>query len=427
MIFQYKHTNLPMSLLEIKIRQEGWHEYNYYFDMGDDNSILFPNIHGPHDKNLSQSHNRMGSLHRKTYHHRHFAIRRPNWAESSRCLSSVFPGCFLGNERVVETLDGSAGQDILSNRCNTYRSGRHLVSSQWQKSQWSRLVAGRGAFDRCKDSPHLGSEPGGSYAESKSALGRRTTWPANQYETAPKEWFVPDRTGRRNVDRSCLVAASKAVYQPFGRFLRFSGWTGYTQYTYNLSYASGCEYLRFAWQENKEAKRQTSQKRQKAFFSAKSGQKNTQLAIGRNLRTRQVQKTAGICQENRLVQGIATAGAFGYKSRSERQREGRFFLYHRHNSHRSRSHWRFCGTMEHRGYFQKHQATYRWSATSDLETQRPRTSGSFELVALLRGLAVVSSSKNKTEILLCAAVVSGQVCSELCGCVELPSPCALAG
>jgi hypothetical protein len=52
MIFQYKHTNLPMSLLEIKIRQEGWHEYNYYFDMGDDNSILFPNIHGPHNKKL---------------------------------------------------------------------------------------------------------------------------------------------------------------------------------------------------------------------------------------------------------------------------------------------------------------------------------------------------------------------------------------
>jgi len=42
--------------------------------MGDDNSILFPNIHDSHNRNFSQSHNRMGSLHRKTYHNRHFAI-----------------------------------------------------------------------------------------------------------------------------------------------------------------------------------------------------------------------------------------------------------------------------------------------------------------------------------------------------------------
>jgi len=427
MIYQDKHTNLPMSLLKIKIRQGGWHEYNYYFGMGYDNSILFPNIHGSHDRNFPQSHNRMGTLHCKTYHHWHLAICRPSWTENSRCLSPVFPGCFLGNERVVETFDDSAGQAVLPNRCNTQRLGRHPVSSQRPKSQRGRMVVRCCPFDRHKDSPRLGSESGGSYAESKSALGWRTTWPANQHEIAPKEWFVPDRTGRRNVDRSCLVAASKAVYQPFGRFLRFSGRTGYTQYTYNLSYASGCEYLRFASKEKKEAKRQTSQKRQKAFFSAKSGQKNTQLAIGRNLRTRQVQKTAGICQKSRLVQSLAKAGAFGYKSRPDRQREGRFFLYHRHNSHRSRSHWRFCGTMEHRGYFQKHQAAYRWSATSNLETQRPRTSGSFEPVALFCDLAVVSSAKIEAETLFCSALVSGQVCSELCGCVELPSPCALAG
>jgi len=52
MIYQYKHTNLPMSLLDLKLRQEGWHEYNNYIDMGYDNSILFPNIHGSHGRNL---------------------------------------------------------------------------------------------------------------------------------------------------------------------------------------------------------------------------------------------------------------------------------------------------------------------------------------------------------------------------------------
>ena len=66
MIYQCKHTNLPMSLLETKIKQGGWHEYKYYFDMGFDNSILLPNIHGPRSRNFSQSHNRMDSLHRKT-------------------------------------------------------------------------------------------------------------------------------------------------------------------------------------------------------------------------------------------------------------------------------------------------------------------------------------------------------------------------
>ena len=39
MIYQHKHTNLPMFLLETKIKQGGWHEYNYYFGVGCDNSI----------------------------------------------------------------------------------------------------------------------------------------------------------------------------------------------------------------------------------------------------------------------------------------------------------------------------------------------------------------------------------------------------
>jgi len=41
--------------------------------------------------------------------------------------------------------------------------------------------------------------------------------------------------------------------------------------------------------------------------------------------------------------------------------------------------------------------------------------------------AVVSWPKIEAEIFFCSAVVSGQACSELCGCIELPSPSALAG
>jgi hypothetical protein len=50
-----------MFLLETTIRQEGWHEYKYYFDMGYDNSILFPNIHSSHDRSFSQSQNKAGT------------------------------------------------------------------------------------------------------------------------------------------------------------------------------------------------------------------------------------------------------------------------------------------------------------------------------------------------------------------------------
>jgi len=182
-------------------------------------AILFPNIHGSHGRNFSQSHNRMGSLHRKTYHHRHFAIRRPSRTKNARCLSSLFPGCLLGNERAVETFDDFAGQDILPSRCNTYRSGRHPVSSQWQKSQWCRLVARCGSFDRHKYSPRMGTEYCGSYAENKSALGWRTFGFANRYETSPKGRAHSYKTGQTDAHGSCPLAASKAFSVQCGDLL----------------------------------------------------------------------------------------------------------------------------------------------------------------------------------------------------------------
>jgi len=63
---------------------------------------------------------------------------------------------------------------------------------------------------------------------------------------------------------------------------------------------------------------------------------------------------------------------------------------------------------------------------TDLDDTLFHRSG-IEFVALLCGLAVVSSAKIEAEILFCSALVSGQVYSELRRCLELPSPCALAG
>ena len=415
-----------MSLLDLKLRQGGRYAH-YYFGLDRASSTIFLDFYNASSRDFCPPDNRMGYLHRKTYHHRHFAIRRPIWTESSRCLSPVFPGCFLGNERVVETFDDSAGRNILPKRCNIYRSGRHPVSSQWQKSQWCMLVARRGSFDRYKYSPRLGPEPGSAYTENKSSLGWRTTWPANQYETSPKEWADFYKTGQPDAHGSCPLAASKVFSVQCGRFLRLSGRRGYTQHSYNLAYASGRKYLRFARQEKEKDKRQTSQERQKAACPRKDGQKNSQLQACQNLRTRQEQKTAGIYQKSCMVQGLAEAGASGNQSRPCRQRKRRLFLHHGLEFGSCRSDKWFCGPMEYRGYLQKHQTVYRWPGTSDLETQRPRASGSFESVDLFCHLAVVSSAKIEAEIFFCSAVVSGQVCSELCRCVELPSPCALAG
>jgi len=119
-----------------------------------------------------------------------------------------------------------------------------------------------------------------------------------------------------------------------------------------------------------------------------------------------------------MVQSIAETCASGNQSRPDRQRERRLFLYHGFESYCCRGDKRFRRQMEHRGYFQKYQAVYRRPGTSDLETQRPRASGRVESVALFCNLAVVSSAKIEAEILFCSAVVSGQVCSELCRCVE---------
>ena len=132
MIYQYKHTNLPMNVLET-IRQGGWHVYNYYyFGMGYDNSILFSRFHGSNSRNLSQSCNRLGTLHCETYYHRHSAVRRSKQTQSPRCVSPILSGFCMGNERTVEASDNFACQNVLSDGCNNHRSGRYSVSSQSQ-------------------------------------------------------------------------------------------------------------------------------------------------------------------------------------------------------------------------------------------------------------------------------------------------------
>jgi len=248
-----------------------------------------------------------------------------------------------------------------------------------------------------------------------------------KHATAPKEWSFSDQTGRRDADRSRSLASREAISVPLRRFLRFSGRTYNPQYVYNLPNASGCEYLRCAGEERKNTERQTQKERQEASLAGTDGQKNSQLQAGQNLRARQEQRTACLCQKSCLVQGIAATRAAGYQSRSDGQREGRLSLHHGFEPCRSRSNWRFCGSMEYRGYFQEHQTAYRRPGASDVEGPRSRTRCGDKFLVVFGHLALVSSKKNKAQILHYPSVVSGQACSELCRCFELSSRRTLAG
>jgi len=336
-----------------------------------------------------------------------------------------FPNASWAPKPVVENADVASGQDISSQRCYTDRSGRHSVSSQWSQGQRSRLVARCRSFEQHQDRTCLGTESGGSYFENIPALGRRTSGIAHQYKTAQKERPNIDRFGRRDVGRSCPLAARKAVSLPLRRVLPFLGWTGYTQYTYNLSYASGCKYLRFAGKEENQTKGSSPQKRQEVACSRADGQASTKFGTGRDSRTRQNQEAIGLLEKGYLVQRIREAGIVGYQSGSEGQRERRFFLYHRFESQSRRGHRRFCRPMEYRGYIQEHKAVSRWPAAPDLEGQRPETSRCCELLALFGGVALVSAAEESQQNFSGSSLVSWQNLPELSGCFGLSPTRAL--
>jgi hypothetical protein len=77
--------------------------------------------------------------------------------------------------------------------------------------------------------------------------------------------------------------------------------------------------------------------------------------------------------------------------------------------------------------YQEHQTACRWPGASDVEGPRSRACCGDKFLALFGHLALVSSKKNRAEVLHYPAVVPGQDCSELFGCVEFSSRRDLAG
>ena len=141
MKYHHKNANLPMNVLLETIRQGGWHEHSYnYFDMANNNTTVFSNFHCPDSRDFYEYGYWMGHLHGQTHHHRDLAVRQPAATKVSRCVPPFFPGCFLDTKPVVENADVASGQDILSQRCYTDRSGRYAAICSMQHAKRSRLL-----------------------------------------------------------------------------------------------------------------------------------------------------------------------------------------------------------------------------------------------------------------------------------------------
>ena len=153
-----KHTILPMIVLK-QIQQGDWYGYySYYLDMDGYNSILFSNIHCSHGRNISQSCNRMDPLHRKAYHHRHFAVRRPGrrsfaaWKSRRFCSAATMQKSPNGennrhsNEQKKTALICSTTTIKIYNHRNLLpthniesRLHKHPVPSSWNIIRWRKF------------------------------------------------------------------------------------------------------------------------------------------------------------------------------------------------------------------------------------------------------------------------------------------------
>lgn len=334
----------------------------------------------------------------------------------SRCVSSLFPGFSMGHRQTLANTDADARQNLLSHRNHYACSGRYIVSSQRKKNQRSRLLAGCCSFEWEKHCLQSGS----SYFADTVTMGRRTSWPAHQYEIASQKTADSDRTCDRD-DKPCsAMAAGKTVSSGCRWFLRMSGWKAIARYSYCFQNKKECESLRTSAKAKKKNTGQTSQERQTACQAGKDGRIYSGLAADRVLSARQNDKETCLCSPDNLVQGYTQPHTSGNKQRPIRQGKRRFSFYNGFGDDSCRSFGMLQRPLGYRRYFQKYQTASWRSATANLQRRGAGKSSGFEFVSVFYGLAVVSATKVQNEIFPDSAMVQTEIGSELCGCVELP-------
>ena len=170
---------------------------------------LFVEFYGSRRKNICSTAQRMDFVHSSADRNRNLAFRRPGWPACSRRISPFLSRCSLEYGRALENAGTDIDQNILSNGNHNPGSGRHLVSPQWQKGQWSWLVARCSPFDLHQKRFRLGIEPGSADFADSTALGWPTVGTADQHEIASQKAGDSDRAGRTDDQGSSSMASEK--------------------------------------------------------------------------------------------------------------------------------------------------------------------------------------------------------------------------
>lgn len=416
-----------MKRIDMKPFYGGQNEYFYsHIGMGCDYLELLSSLHSANSNGFHRPDNRLDTLYNQTNDYRHSSIRRPNGQASPRCLPQNLSKILLAAGSTVETVGKAAYQYVLSYRNNTIGLRRHAVSSNRPKSSWCSMVARRSALDRKESCSLLGFESCGVDFASNASMGRRTIGASNQHEASSKRWIHFDRLGRADASGSCQLVPRKAVSGLCGWVLRFPCWAGLAADTPDQPDASRCGHIRSATETKEKQKRSQTQERQKAANTKRIGQASEILATGRNTRAWQEKGSSGLHEGSYMVRGFPKACVACNQPRSGRQRERRLFLQHRYRTYRPGGNQCFCRPLEHRGHIQKHQAI-PWSArASDLEAQRPRTSGSGGLVVVFCNMGMVYPAWLQEKFLASEALVSLEGASEFSGCSGLLEKATLA-
>ncbi len=95
MVYQQKHIDHPMSLLDLRSRQGGRYAH-YSFGMDGTSSTVFPDFYHSGSRHFCSADNRLGAVHKAANRHRHASLCRSAGVSSPRRLSSVSAGRAMG-------------------------------------------------------------------------------------------------------------------------------------------------------------------------------------------------------------------------------------------------------------------------------------------------------------------------------------------